>query len=397
MTRYILYLFLFLFGGLTGLISQEKPEAEVYLITCGPGTETYSIYGHSALRIIISDKNSDLVYNWGVFDFSTPNFAWKFAKGRLEYMLAVDTFDRFLQDYFFEERWVQIQKINLAPGEVERLFLLITENLKPENVKYRYDFFYDDCSTRIRDILEKSIGNRLLYPPAETRKIPTFRDKVREYQESYAWMNLGIDLIMGSPGDKKASFRDRMFLPLDLQKGLSEAVISRDGKRVPLLQNPVTVLDFDPLVINRSFLASPFFIFSLLLIIIIILTAVYRGIKASFVMDLIIFLVFSVLAILMIFFNFFTDHQQMRWNLNIIWLSPFIPVCLISLFRKAHTAIWFRLTFFLAISFLLFYLIIFPQIINEAFPPLILILAFRSSVRADFKWNPLTLPHLTQL
>ena len=80
--------------------SQEQPEAEVYLITCGPGTEIYSIYGHSALRIVIPEKESDLVYNWGVFDFNAPNFAWKFAKGRLSYMLGVYPYDRFLKDYF---------------------------------------------------------------------------------------------------------------------------------------------------------------------------------------------------------------------------------------------------------------------------------------------------------
>jgi len=396
MTKFICYLLLFLISGLTVLKSQEEPEAEVYLITCGPGTDTYSIYGHSALRIIIPGNNSDIVYNWGVFDFSTPNFAWKFAKGRLMYMLVAYPFSSFLEEYFLEERWVEAQKLNLEPDEIERLFLLITENLKPENVKYRYDFFYDNCSTRIRDIIEKSVGNKLLYPPQETGKLPSFSDKIGEYQKPYPWLELGIDLLMGSPGNKKASFRDRMFLPLELQKGLSEAVINRNGKRVPLLQNSITILDFDPLVIKHNFLLSPFFIFSILLIIIIILTALLRGKTANIIMDLIIFTVFSVLALLMIFFNFFTDHQQLRWNLNIIWLSPFILFCFVALFLKSDTTMWFRLTFFLAAGFLAFHLIIFPQRVNEAFIPLMLILVLRSSVRANFKWNPLTLHYLTQ-
>jgi hypothetical protein len=132
--------------------SQSPADTIAYLLTCGPGTETYSVYGHSALRIVIPEKREDSVYNWGVFDFETPNFAWKFAKGRLDYKLADETLNSFLGAYAFEQRYVVSQKINLDAKEVRTLVGLINENLKPENRKYRYDFFYDDCSTRIRDL-----------------------------------------------------------------------------------------------------------------------------------------------------------------------------------------------------------------------------------------------------
>jgi hypothetical protein len=150
--------------------SQSASDTTIYLITCGPGTQTYSIYGHSAIRIVIPEKKSDMVYNWGVFDFNTPNFAWKFAKGRLDYMLIEESLPQFLGEYVYEKRYVYSQKLNINPQETERLVSLVKENLRPENAKYRYDFFYDNCSTRIRDIFEKSIGNNLLYPPAETGK-----------------------------------------------------------------------------------------------------------------------------------------------------------------------------------------------------------------------------------
>ncbi|HAM09927.1 MAG TPA: hypothetical protein DCP74_06565, partial [Bacteroidales bacterium] len=112
--------------------SQTGNDTIVYLITCNPGTEIYSIYGHSALRIVNRINNSDLVYNWGVFDFNTPNFAWKFAKGRLEYMLAVESMGNFLQTYLYEERAVFSQRINLSPLEIRQLVILINDNLKPE-------------------------------------------------------------------------------------------------------------------------------------------------------------------------------------------------------------------------------------------------------------------------
>jgi hypothetical protein len=377
------------------IYSQQLQGVEVYLLTCAPGTATYSIYGHSALRIVIPEKNSDLVYNWGVFDFATPHFAWKFAKGRLEYKLGVFSYDRFIQEYFLEQRSVYQQKINLDPPETVTLFSLITENLKPENIKYRYDFFYDDCSTRIRDLLEKSIGNKLIYPPEVAKDIPTFRTMVNIYQQPYPWLLFGVDLLLGTPADKKAGVRDRMFLPIEMQKGLSDVVINRNGKMVPLLQNPTTLLDFDPPVFKKRFYTAPLFVFSIILIVIILLSATTRSSNPNKLIDLVIFSVFSLLALLVLFFNFFTDHQQTRWNLNIIWLSPFIIICLVNIILNKEWHSWFRIVFFLAIiSFTI--QIVFPNAFNNAFIPLEMMIAIRSSMRAGFSWNPMSI-HLTEI
>jgi hypothetical protein len=372
------------------VFSQAKADTAVYLITCGPGTETYSIYGHSAIRIVIPEKNSDIVYNWGIFDFEAPNFAWNFAKGRLNYWLGAESMQSFLREYDYEQRFVHAQKINFNPDETERFVALIDENYKPENRNYKYDFFYDDCSTRIRDLLEKAIGAKLLYPPPENGKLPTFRQMVGKYQNPLPWLNFGIDLIMGSPGEKKATFRDRMFLPIEMQVELSQAVINRSGKMIPLLQNPENILDFEPKVIRPFFLTTPVFVFTLLMIIIIILSTLVKSRKIINAGDIVIFSVFSVLAILMVFFNFFTDHQQMKWNLNILWLNPFLIIALLMLIMKKDGTVWFRIVFYISAVFLLFQIFL-PQSFNIAALPLILIILVRSSVRSDFEWNPLTL------
>ncbi|MFH0841842.1 MAG: DUF4105 domain-containing protein [Bacteroidota bacterium] len=371
------------------LFGQPSQETDIYLLTCAPGTATYSIYGHSALRIAIPDNNSDLVYNWGVFDFSAPNFVWKFAKGRLEYMLGVYSFDRFLEEYFLEQRTVYQQKINLAPEEIEILMVLIAENLKPENIKYRYDFFYDDCSTRIRDLLEKAIGSKLIYPPEPAEEIPTFRMKINQYQQPYPWLLFGIDMLLGTPADKKAGMRERMFLPIELKDGLSKALVNRNGKMIPLLQNPSLPLDFDPPVAKRNIIKMPMFIFSVILILLIVLSTTVRGKTTNRVIDLTVFSLFSLLTLLILFFSFFTDHDQTRWNLNIIWLNPFIILCLVSLIFNREWFVWFRLVFFLAL--LAFAIqIIFPNAFNTAFIPLELILAVRSLMKSGFRWNPLS-------
>ncbi|MFZ0280335.1 MAG: DUF4105 domain-containing protein [Bacteroidales bacterium] len=397
MKKVVLALFLILVILHPDLKSQESPKAEVYFLTCGPGLETYSVYGHSALRVVIPDEGSDLVFNWGVFDFNTRNFTWKFAKGRLDYMLGAISYESFLKDYINEKRWVISQKVNLEEAEIQKLFTLINENLKPENIKYRYDFFYDDCSTRIRDLFEKAVGDDLLYPLEEPKSdLRTFRQLTGEFQKGFPWYKFGVDLIMGSPGDKKASFRDMMFLPVYLQSGLSKLVIRREGKMIPLLRDPEVVVDSGQAAPEENFFTSPIFVFSLLLVILIAMTGLLRERKFNRLLDTFLFTLFSILAVMMIFFNFFTDHQQMRWNLNIIWLSPFTIVCLASLILNRDWKTWFRVVFFLSVACLALSPVL-PQHLNNAFAPLIGIVIIRSSIRAGFSWNPLTLPYLTEL
>jgi hypothetical protein len=387
MKKLLIIIWLLLFTGLPKLLSQERSGIEVYLITCNPGIETYSHYGHSALRIVNPAEKSDFVYNWGMFDFDTPNFAWKFAKGRLDYKLGAETFMNFLRIYIYEQRSVFQQKINLEPPEIEKLMTLITENLKPENIKYRYDFFYDDCSTRIRDLLEKSLGEKLIYPPAEKKDLPSFRLKVGEYQKNYQWLSTGIDLIMGISADKKASIRDQMFLPFDLRSGLSEALVKRDGKMIPLLSNSQAVLEFDLPEFRNKIYTIPLTLLSLILILAILFSTLCKRPGMIKFVDILLFTVFSVLALLMIFFNFFADHQQMKWNLNIVWLSPFLIVCLISIVLNKEWQIWFKLAFYSTLIFLV-PLILLHNIYNRAFIPFALIIILRTSIRAGFAWNP---------
>ncbi len=377
-------------------ISGQTPaDTAVYLMTCGPGTATYSVYGHSALRIVINRGENDSVCNWGVFDYRTKYFGLKFAKGKLDYMLAISSYNSFLEEYSSEGRWVQSQRINLSGTQKASLIELINENLKPENRKYRYDFFYDNCATRIRDLLEKACGDKLIYPPLiEEGKIPSFRQKIGQYQLGFPWLDFGIDMLIGTPGDKKAGFRDRMFLPIDLQEGLSQLLLISGDKRIPLLGNPETILKPSGPIPAPSPLLSPLVVFSALLIVVIFLSSVIRAKIPNIIMDRVIFFIFSLVALLLIFTGFFSEHTQMHLNLNILWLSPFVILCFVSLFFSEPPTIWFRIVFYLS---LLFLVIAFfrPAATNHGFVPLVILLIVRSSVRAGFSWNPLSLSHLT--
>ncbi|MDR2886878.1 MAG: DUF4105 domain-containing protein [Bacteroidales bacterium] len=368
--------------------AQNSSDTVAYLITCNPGTEVYSIYGHSALRIVDNFSGTDMVYNWGVFDFGTPNFAWKFACGRLDYMLESTTMERFLQTYHYEERGVMQQKINLTPGSIRRLVELVNENMKPENVKYRYDFFNDNCATRIRDILEKSSGGTIHYPPDFDADMRTFRDLLDDCQKPYPWLRTAINIALGLPANKKATFSQSMFLPLELQERLSQSVINIDGRMVPLLQNPSTIVDYAMPAVKSSRLLVPETALTLLLIVLVAIIPFIRKKTVVKSVDIFIFFAFSIFAALMLFFNFFTGLEQTKMNIHILWLNPFIIPCLVSLLVNRAGVIWFRLVFFTSVLSLAVSVVLMHSI--SAIIPACLILAFRSSARSAFSWNPFT-------
>ncbi|HOU95119.1 MAG TPA: DUF4105 domain-containing protein [Bacteroidales bacterium] len=378
---------LLIFTCLVNLRSQVVNDTSVYLITCSPGTETYSLYGHSAIRVAIPSAGIDVVYNWGVFDFNTKNFVWKFASGKLRYMLGVYPYNVFLEEYLIDKRSVYSQKVNMESEDLKYLMALLEENLKPENIFYLYDFFYDNCSTRIRDLFEKIYNGKLIYPPYENNEIPTFRQKLSEYHRNYPWLKLGIDFLLGLPADKKATFRDQMFLPLDLQRNLSQVVINRNRKMIPLLQNIETIFEFESMQQKPPFYSSPMLILIVIFVLILLVSVKFQNTLFIYYLDIALFAIFTILSILMIFFNFITDHEQTKLNLNIIWCNPFILLCLLSLALNKNGIIWFKIVFWLSIISILIALV-FTGYTNIALVPAIMILAFKSGYRANFPWYP---------
>ncbi|MCA1755875.1 MAG: DUF4105 domain-containing protein [Bacteroidales bacterium] len=375
---------------------QSPSLPEVYLVTCGTGEETYSMYGHSALRIVDRMAGSDLVYNWGVFDFSTPNFAVKFARGRLDYLLASYSYQSFLQEYFREERSVVTQRINLNAEQTERLQLLLAENMKPENINYRYDFFMDNCATRIRDILENALADDLIYPESVSytgtendkelkavsdNDIPSFRDRINEYQQgSLVWLDAGIDLLLGSPADENCGFRESMFLPDYLMINMSQAYVNSEEGTVSLLEEAVPAFEFDPPTMENSFYTMPWFLLGVVVIILIILT--WRIKEGAFqkIFDVLFFIIMAVLSFLMIFTNYLTDHAAMGSNYNIIWLNPLLLAAPVIMFLRPPNRWFWKSQIALTLTFMVVIVIV-NQSINPAWIPVMVLLIARSHYR----------------
>ena len=183
---------LFWYGFLLG--QSFGPNTEVSLITVGPGSDLYSKFGHSAIRLNDPDQNLDIAYNYGTFDFNTPNFYPKFVRGKLDYILSVDPTKPLLRYYFRTGREVIEQKLLLSPSEVQYLADFLAENYKPENRTYQYDFFYDNCATRIRDVLEDTRPSLQLEEHSSSKKV--YRDLLIEKLQGDPLILLGINLIL---------------------------------------------------------------------------------------------------------------------------------------------------------------------------------------------------------
>lgn len=361
--------------------AQPVDSMDVYLLTVEPGTEVYSIYGHTAIRIVVRGTKTDIVYNWGTFDFETPNFAYRFAKGKLDYLLDVCGYQTFIDVYSFEGRSVWSQTLNLNADEKRNLVSLLNENLRPENKKYRYDFFFDNCATRVRDIIEKSLTEPVVYK--EDKCEASFRDLIDEHQKKLPWLDFGADFLLGLQADRKATFREQMFLPMYLMDNMSEATVVHTGKNEPLLGKTVMVLDMSGV---KKDIAKPWiptvilwFIFVFVLLVTFVLGLPILG-KIS---DWLFFVFFSLLAVVLFFCTFFSDHQALHYNMLLIAFNPLIPVITYFLFAGKKCRKLCKLAISLAVLYFAVALVA-GQGIHPMTVPLVLILIVRLFKHCEF-------------
>lgn len=355
------------------LDAQRADSADVYMITCAPGNASYSIYGHTALRISMRSTQFDMVYNWGIFDFSTPNFVYRFAKGRLDYMLGAYSYERFLEEYIAEGRSVWSQKLNLTTQEKERLFVIINENLKPENVKYRYDFFFDNCATRVRDIVAEAATDTVIFPVKEESK--SFRQLIDPFQKVLPWLDMGADMLLGLQSDRKASVADEMFLPMFLRDNFAGSVIIHDGASEPLAGPMETVVDM-PAGIPGTKPWVPQAVFWALFLFVFLLTFVLKRPGLEKVLDYPLYLIYSILALVLVFTNILSEHDALHLNLLFLGINILIPILFVMLVAGKKAVMLHRLTLTVSLLWIPVSLLA-GQGINPALIPLVLTIMVR--------------------
>lgn len=314
-------------------------DAQVSLLTCEPGGEVYTMYGHSAVRIRSDIHRLDVVFNYGTYSFGEDNFLIKFIRGKLPYSLSASNVDSFLAAYRREGRSVVENVIQVDSLARYELIRFINNNYRPENRKYLYDFFYDNCSSRIWDVIEESVEDTITL--SSTVAPYTYRDLITIYQQPFAWVDLGVQLIIGSPADHLAGVTGQMFLPDYLQQRLSEASI----EGVPLLAADRVLVTTDHSYDHSWAWLSPTLVFGLLLLLEILLGILAPGSRWLETYDAVWWAMLSIAGLLLTFMWLGTDHEATHRNYNLLWASP-----LYGLFWIRHIALQRYLTIALLLT-----------------------------------------------
>ncbi|MFA5656727.1 MAG: DUF4105 domain-containing protein, partial [Dysgonamonadaceae bacterium] len=204
--------------------TELSDNAKISLMTAYPWTGAiYSLYGHTVLTVADDSTGVDAVFNYGYFDSSQPDFLYRFLRGETDYVLGVTSFNDFLLENKMKGVEVVTQELILTKGQKQQLWEDLYINALPENRRYRYNYFYDNCATRPRDIVEKVVNKPVIYPATNSNQ--TFRDLIHECVGEFSWMEFGIDLLIGSDADKYITDREKMFLPVYLMHAFADAKV----------------------------------------------------------------------------------------------------------------------------------------------------------------------------
>ena len=373
--------FLLILLTFAGLRPAKAQFWEVSLLTADPGTELYSSFGHSAIRMReIGPDGRDLVFNFGTFDFDTPNFYGKFATGKLNYMLSVVPYDRFIVEYDYYKRGLREQVLDLNQEQKDFLLQHLDAQYAPERRFYKYDFFYNNCATKIRDAFEIAMGEQLVWSDSIAEE-KTFRNLIDEFVLPLPWADFGIDLALGAVIDRPATELEKQFLPTYMEQAFANATIFENGVSRPLVKQSRVLLEYPKEVAQQSIL-NPTVVFWLLAIVFAALTL--YGFKKGKLMkglDIAFFGVLGILGIVVTFLWFFTDHSATLWNWNILWAFPGHLVLVWGLVARPNAA-WISsyLLFVLGATVVVLLLWMFGvQSFYPALVPILLLLLLRAN------------------
>ncbi|WP_299097486.1 DUF4105 domain-containing protein [uncultured Winogradskyella sp.] len=317
---------------------QLSDDAEASVLTFGPGNSLNDAFGHNAFRIKDKAKGIDIVYGYGQYDFDAPNFYLKFARGKLNYLISRHFYSDIFNYYSRENRTINEQVLNLSTEQKQKLFHYLEDNYKPENRKYLYDFFYDNCATKIRDVLSTVTNNAITFKKPESFEPKTFRTLIYEHVDKNSWGSFGIDVALGSVVDRQASANEFMFLPKYIHAFFEVSKINGNEDLVKS-SNVLYKRNTDN---SSGFIFSPLVILGLLAIVILFITYKdFKGQKRTKWLDVTLFSLTGTIGILLLLLWFGTDHTATWQNYNLLWACP-LNIIVIGQLLKAKIKNWVK-------------------------------------------------------
>lgn len=383
--RIIKFISILFFSIPCSLFTFSQPDScqlRVSLLTCSAGQELYSTWGHTAIRVTDSSGQLDMVFNYGTFDDTDPDFYAKFTRGLMIYALSAYPFSEFLEEYRLQGRGVIEQSLLLSCAERTRLFNALRLNAQNENRFYEYYFSTDNCTTRAKDMIVKNSGEPIIFKSFLSSPPPSFRNLVHVYldKNNQPWSKLGIDILLGSNLDKKVSTEQSMFLPDYLMKGFENAYINGHS----IVTETKTILNTPDQPEETSTVLTPFIIFSLFALLVLVLSFVKNAVikKMLNLFDILFFLALGLLGILLLTLWIIRIDDVCRNNFNLLWALPtHLPVAVLLLKNKKWIRSYFKIVVLLTAGTAAAWWLI-PQQLNTAIAPVLAIILFRAWQRS---------------
>ena len=320
-----------------GAQSMTNPDRiQISLLTCSPGKEVWAQYGHTAIRYYDKESGEDLAINYGIFSLDQTYFIPRFVLGMTDYRMGVQPMDMFLAQYSYEGRGVVEQVLNLSAEDKEVIYKALQENMKPENVVYRYNYFFDNCTTRARDMLVNHLHGKVVYPPAEENA--TFRSMIHKWNNKYEWAQFGEDLLLGVNADRKTTKSEQQFLPENLRSDFDKA--KYNGK--PLVKETNVLLDAETEVVEPVFPLSPLSIALIFAVIsLVMMLFSYRRQQVYWAWDLALMLTSGLMGIIF-FVMIFSQHPCVSLNFILLFFNP-LPLFFLYSTIKKKKVIWWKI------------------------------------------------------
>lgn len=309
---------------LPSAVRADEPQlltdaAKIYLVTCGPGEALYERYGHTAIMVIDDELGLQEVYNYGIFDFNTSHFYWRFVRGETYYQLGKEQANRFLSQYIYYNRQVNVQELNLMPEQRDAIYRALIVNYYPENRTYLYNFVFDNCATRPYYLLVNALQEfTSTYQGAEG---VSYREFIRHYTPRGSWGDFGINLVFGPRADRLMQGTERLFLPEELMYYIHEAHFA-DG--TPL----VKAEHIQPFTIERIPWYRTWYFGIVMLFVVLAALSYYdrrRGRRTRWV-DYTLYAVYALLLVLVTFLTFFSIHPLVGYGAYLL-IIPTIHLC----------------------------------------------------------------------
>ncbi len=354
--------------------AQDSSGLRISLVTCTPGNELYSIFGHSAIRVIDSANNTDRVYNYGTFNFDDPNFYIKFMRGKLLYFVIAQQTESFIEDYQYMQRGLTEQELQLRAAEKRYIRDSLLLNILEENKYYKYDFFYDNCTTRLRDLIMSALNRKNPLPAVMSEKT-TFRQAIHQYLDNghQYWSKLGIDLILGLPTDKIMTATEQGFLPNNL-------MVSLEKEKSKKLIASTTPLYMAPVRPSEVSIWQPGFVIGLFSLLLFLMTFIKKAPLLSIIADRTWLFITGFLGIILLVMWTLTDHSMTVKNFNLLWAFPLnMVVVFIPNMNRSLLKNYFKFQTIVTATLLGAWFFI-PQQLNTALIPFVMLITYRSFI-----------------